>query len=138
MKAISKILSQSYFNRATLVVARSLMGKYLVRKNGKGTIAGRIVEVVGLMRQKVKNGRLLIQHNIEYGFFRNLIGGAILGLIMSCIDSVYFYHQDDDTLMGISLFLVFSFSILLILNKIIIQNLGKLYAKRLFQEYLQK
>ncbi len=39
------MLSQRYFNRPTLTVARSLVGKYLVRENGKGTIAGRIVEV---------------------------------------------------------------------------------------------
>ena len=45
MKAISKILPQSYFNRSTLVVARSLVGKYLVRKNGKGTMAAKIIEV---------------------------------------------------------------------------------------------
>lgn len=40
-----KILSPSYFNRPTLVVARSLIGKYLVRKNGKGMVAGKIIEV---------------------------------------------------------------------------------------------
>jgi len=39
------ILSKRYFNRPTLTVARSLVGKYLVRENGKGTVAGRIVEV---------------------------------------------------------------------------------------------
>jgi DNA-3-methyladenine glycosylase len=40
-----KILLQSYFSRSTLVVARSLLGKYLVRRNGAGTLAGKIVEV---------------------------------------------------------------------------------------------
>ena len=39
------ILSKRYFNRPTLAVARSLVGKYLVREHGKGTVAGRIVEV---------------------------------------------------------------------------------------------
>lgn len=39
------ILSKRYFNRPTLTVARSLVGKYLVRENGKGTIAGKILEV---------------------------------------------------------------------------------------------
>src|SRR5574341_76309 len=43
--AVSKILSPSYFSRPTLTVARSLLGKYLVRENGKGTIAGKIIEV---------------------------------------------------------------------------------------------
>lgn len=40
-----RILPQSYFSRPTLVVARSLVGKYLVRKNGKGAILGKIIEV---------------------------------------------------------------------------------------------
>jgi DNA-3-methyladenine glycosylase len=39
------ILSQAYFNRPTLMVARSLVGKYVVRQNGKGMIAGKIIEV---------------------------------------------------------------------------------------------
>ena len=40
-----QLLSRAYFNRSTLVVARSLLGKYLVRKNGSGTLTGQIVEV---------------------------------------------------------------------------------------------
>src|SRR5690349_23369962 len=40
-----RILPSKYFDRSTLVVARSLVGKYLVRKNGKGMIAGKIIEV---------------------------------------------------------------------------------------------
>jgi DNA-3-methyladenine glycosylase len=40
-----RILSYTYFNRPTLTVARSLLGKYLVRENGKGTVAGKIIEV---------------------------------------------------------------------------------------------
>jgi len=42
--AMPRILSRAYFNRSTLVVARSLLGKYLVRENGEGIIAGRIIE----------------------------------------------------------------------------------------------
>jgi DNA-3-methyladenine glycosylase len=41
---VRQILPSRYFNRSTLVVARSLLGKYLVRQNGRGTIAGRIIE----------------------------------------------------------------------------------------------
>jgi DNA-3-methyladenine glycosylase len=40
-----RILSRAYFRRPTLDVARSLLGKYLVRKNGRRMLAGRIVEV---------------------------------------------------------------------------------------------
>ena len=45
MKTKRKILPRSYFNRPTVTVARSLVGKYLVRRNGAGIIAGRIIEV---------------------------------------------------------------------------------------------
>lgn len=41
----AKILSRAYFNRPTLRVARSLLGKYLVRANGSTRIAARIIEV---------------------------------------------------------------------------------------------
>lgn len=40
-----RILKKAYFRRPTLQVARSLLGKYLVRRIGGKTVAGRIVEV---------------------------------------------------------------------------------------------
>lgn len=40
-----RTLARAYFNRPTLTVARSLLGKYLVRENAKGTIVGKIIEV---------------------------------------------------------------------------------------------
>ena len=43
--AMYRTLSRAYFNRPTLAVARSLVGKYVVRDNGKGTVAGKIIEV---------------------------------------------------------------------------------------------
>lgn len=97
-----------------------------------------IVEVVGLIRQKVKHGRLLLQHNIEYGFARNLIGGSALGLLMSIVDLIYFKIHDNELLFYISLCLSFLFLLLLSIHKPIIKHLGNQYAKRLFQEYLQK
>lgn len=42
---MSTILARAFFTRPTLTVARSLVGKYLVRENGKEEIAGKIIEV---------------------------------------------------------------------------------------------
>ena len=45
MKTKYRILSRIYFNRPTLTVARSLVGKYLIRCIDGRDIAGKIVEV---------------------------------------------------------------------------------------------
>ena len=39
------VLQRKYFNRRTVDVARSLIGKYLVRDNGRGQVSGKIIEV---------------------------------------------------------------------------------------------
>ncbi|MDQ6735813.1 MAG: DNA-3-methyladenine glycosylase [Nitrospirota bacterium] len=41
----AKILPRAYFNRSTLKVARSLIGKYVLRETEHGAVAGLIVEV---------------------------------------------------------------------------------------------
>ncbi len=51
---MSNILTQSYFTRPTLIVARSLIGKYLIRENGRGTIAGKIIEVEAYIGEEDK------------------------------------------------------------------------------------
>jgi DNA-3-methyladenine glycosylase len=45
MKPTRRVLPRSYFNRPTLSVARSLIGKYLVRSIDGRMLAGKIVEV---------------------------------------------------------------------------------------------
>ena len=45
MKTRHRILLHSYFNRPTITVARSLIGKYLVRMIDGRILAGKIVEV---------------------------------------------------------------------------------------------
>ena len=41
----AKVLRRSFFNRDPRVVARELLGKLIVRKEGRKTLAGRVVEV---------------------------------------------------------------------------------------------
>ena len=49
-----RTLSRSYFNRPTLTVAKSLLGKYLIRENGQGVIAGKIIEVEAYIGEQDK------------------------------------------------------------------------------------
>ena len=54
MKSKHKILSRTYFDRPTVAVARSLIGKYLVRMIDGRVLAGKIVEVEAYVGPKDK------------------------------------------------------------------------------------
>ena len=42
-----------------------------------------IARIVGQIRTKLKGNKMLLQHNIEYGFFRNFVGGCLIALLIS-------------------------------------------------------
>ncbi len=88
-------------------------------------------------RKKIGNGKLLLQHNIEYGFWRNLSGGSILAILFSGITAYLSFTQDKNTIFIGSFILLFIFSIILIFNKFFIDRVGKLYARVLIQEYME-
>lgn len=94
-------------------------------------------EAVSLIRAKVKKGRLLEQHNIEYGFARNLAGGSIVGLIVSIINvAVFFLLRYSFEAIAISCILGVCYILYLILSPRIIKGLGENYAQVLVQEYM--
>lgn len=95
-----------------------------------------IVEAVGLIRAKVKDGRLLLNHNIEYGFFRNLVGGSVISLPMSLIAVALFFANKNMTAFYISIALSFFYIMILFFHKFVLNWFGERYAYVLFQEYL--
>jgi hypothetical protein len=96
-----------------------------------------IKDAVGLIRVKTKNNLLLLQHNMEYGFIRSLIGGSPLGLVLSLFLIFYFDNIHKNIfLFVVSIILVLFYLLFLLLSKYLMNRYGILYAKRLYQEYL--
>jgi len=96
-----------------------------------------IKDIVGIIRTKLKNNSLLLQHNIEYGFIRNLIGGSPIGIIFSLMLLLYSFFIHPLLLMQIlSIILTLFFMSILFFHKYLMRQYGILYAKKLFQEYL--
>jgi hypothetical protein len=95
-----------------------------------------IATSVSQIRIALTGNRMLLQHNIEYGFWRNLIGGCVLAVIFSI--AIYFYGKannlSDLATIGILCFIVYLFPI--ILSKIIIRYFGRYYAKILYEQFL--
>ncbi len=97
----------------------------------------RLAEAVALIRQRVKNGRLVLQHNIEYGFFRNLIGCSVIAVLVTLLNILIFYSIAPNTLaLWTSLVLLILYLLPIIFAKPMMATHGKRYARVLIQEYL--
>ncbi|MBU4124622.1 MAG: hypothetical protein KKI14_04130 [Nanoarchaeota archaeon] len=110
--------------------------KAVEEKNDENEARKRIKEAVDLIRNKVKDGRLLLQHNIEYGFVRNLIGGLVILLPFSFFTSIFFMFEKNNLAMVLSIFLFLFFSIIFLNKKSILIYFAHNYANILYNEYL--
>ena len=98
-----------------------------------------IKEVMGLIRNKIAEGRLVSQHNAEYGFFRNLVGGAFVALVMSIANIIIFWSFEiDGTAIWVSAVSSFIYLIIVLFGKKIITFAGRGYAKILIEEYMSQ
>lgn len=96
-----------------------------------------IKEALTLIRTKVFKGKLTYQHNMEYGFIRNLAGGSIVGVIVSVINFFvfsFFYH--NTLAVKISISLLIGYLIILLFSKWLIKRFSHNYGTVLIQEYL--
>ena len=95
-----------------------------------------IASSVSQIRISLKGNIMLLQHNIEYGFWRNLIGGCVLAVLF-CI-TIYFFgintKMNDLQIIGIIGFAIYITPILL--SKVIIEFYGKYYSKILYEQFL--
>ena len=97
----------------------------------------RIAEAVALIRQRVKNGRLVLQHNIEYGFFRNLVGCSVIAVLVSTLDIWIFAAVASNAIaLKTSIVLLVLYLAPIIIAKPLMGVHGKRYARVLIQEYL--
>ena len=99
-----------------------------------------ISDIVRMMRERTRGHKLLLQHNIEYGFARNLIGACPLVLLVSGAN-IYLYKQhvfDAFPVWGYRASIAYSIAAvgMMVLSKVILDRYGIRYARVLFQAYL--
>jgi ABC-type multidrug transport system fused ATPase/permease subunit len=97
-----------------------------------------IVSSVAQIRNVTRENSLLLQHNIEYGFVRNLIGGCVLAIVISIIN-IYLFKNVILNPIAFKLSLIFIglYLIPILASKFLINRYGKYYAKILFEQYLK-
>lgn len=94
----------------------------------------RIRDAVGQMRSQVKDGHLLLQHNLEYGFVRNLFGGSILALVAAVISLLI--YSVGSLQFAMSGALAGAYLTIVLAGRYLLRRYSVAYAQRLFQEYL--
>ena len=95
-----------------------------------------IATTVSQIRNVLRDNSLLLQHNIEYGFFRNLIGGSFLAFLISIVILISSYCSGDIPTRNLGLILTIIYFLPIILSKFIIDRYGKYYAKILYEQFL--
>lgn len=96
-----------------------------------------VFEAMSHIRARVKRGRLVGQHNDEYGFVRNLSGMSIISSLMSFLNLLFFGFIFPSSLgFSASLILFFLYSICALSSIKITNYVGCNYAKVLIQEYM--
>ncbi len=96
-----------------------------------------ITEAISHIRAKVGKGRLLGQHNAEYGFIRNFTGGNLVASIMSALNLIIFsWVYPNQKAQMISWVMILVYVVLSLLTRWMIDSVGRSYAKILVQEYM--
>jgi hypothetical protein len=95
-------------------------------------------DIVGRIRVYVGGPPKLLQFNIEYGFFRNLIGASVL-VLAAGLANAYLYSEQLLPEWAYRLSFAYSFfaGFLVCLARPITERLGTQYARVLFQTYLE-
>jgi hypothetical protein len=95
-----------------------------------------IATCVAQVRIALRGNSMLLQHNIEYGFWRNLIGGAVLAVLFSLAIFIYGISSGFTDLITISILLLGIYLLPIGISKAIIRKYGNYYSKILYEQFL--
>lgn len=97
----------------------------------------KIKDATRLMISKVKGGHLLLKHNYEYGFSRNLWSSSILGALGSYVLLYFSIANNDQALISLATAFLFLYVLYILFGYLLIKYVGKLYARKLIEEYYE-
>ena len=96
----------------------------------------RIAFATSQIRNSLRGNPLLHQHNIEYGFWRNFIGGCVLAVFLSGILHIFSIQNHIGWLQNLSVWMLVGYLVPVLLNKMFIGWYGRRYTKVLLEQFL--
>lgn len=136
----SKTISEEYREKLAKKIKKDFdlnLPNIREENDNKENVVLRIREIIKSIIDKVRGGHLLLQHNIEYGFMRNFIGGSVIASLVSFINIFVFYFLfKNDKVAMLSVVLLIIYIIPIIFSKKILDHYSEEYTNVLFREYL--
>ena len=83
-----------------------------------------IVHAVLQIKNKLSESPIIFQHNIEYGFIQNIIGGSLVAIIFSIAILIYALIDWDGTLKNTGINLLIIYSLPRNLSNYLLPNMG--------------
>jgi hypothetical protein len=124
---------QEIFRKVKNELGIELSGK----TSDRATDKKRVHEAVGRIRQKFfQKNELIAQRNIDYGFSRNLLGGAIVALLASVLVAALSTLTNADTALRISALLIIWNILLIVFGWLTLRSNADRYAHTLFTEFV--
>lgn len=96
----------------------------------------RIHEVIGLVRKKFKKQEMVLQRNIQYGFWRNLAGGSVIAIAVSLLAVLLSVITHMTTALEVSLLFLGTYILIAIFSFFAMKLCARYYALALFDELL--
>ena len=96
-----------------------------------------IAFAVSQIRKQLSGNQMVIRHNIEYGFVRNILGGCALALFMCVLDlTIFTWLKPSVVAQQVTLICTLIYSIPIVSSRYLMQRFGYYYAKILFEQYI--
>ena len=107
-----------------------------LEKKDKLDAQKKIIIAVSQIRNTLRGNAHVAQHNREYGFIRNLIGGSLVAFIISVINIMLSTMMSNTTILSMSKIAAGVYLIVVLLSKPILVRFGQYYADSLFNQFL--
>lgn len=95
-----------------------------------------ITTAVSQIRIALKDKKMLLQHNIEYGFWRNLFGGCVAAVFFSALIFLYGRFTSLKSIEVVGIISFFLYLLPIMLSRFLIKRYGRYYAKVLYEQFL--
>ena len=96
----------------------------------------RASSAVSQIRNSLRYNAHLNQHNREYGFVRNLVGGSLVASTFSCINIVLAIIMCNTLLIAISIVILGIYMLFVLFGKLLVTRFGQYYADSLFEQFI--